>query len=113
MTTDNNIGTLSLAETAKRLGIGVTTAYQLVARNEFPIPVRRIGRTQKVKLISTCTLRSSDSKTNPSPTALAVDGDVLRRHIRQLRQTAAHLQAEADDLETWATKTGRLGCPTA
>ncbi len=41
-------GTVSLADTAHELGIGVTTAYQLVARDEFPIPVRRIGRRMRV-----------------------------------------------------------------
>jgi predicted DNA-binding transcriptional regulator AlpA len=34
---------VSLAAAAKRLGIGVTTAYELQARGEFPVPVQRIG----------------------------------------------------------------------
>jgi excisionase family DNA binding protein len=42
------VGTLSLAEVARSLGIGVTTAYELVARDQFPIPVRRIGNRMKV-----------------------------------------------------------------
>jgi excisionase family DNA binding protein len=42
------VGTLSVAEAARRLGIGGTTAYQLIARGEFPIPVQRIGRQMKV-----------------------------------------------------------------
>ncbi len=40
--------TLSLAETAKILGIGTSTAYRLCARGEFPVPVLRIGGTVKV-----------------------------------------------------------------
>jgi excisionase family DNA binding protein len=48
MSDDPAVGTLTLAETARRLGIGVTTAYELVARDQFPIPVRRIGNRMKV-----------------------------------------------------------------
>jgi excisionase family DNA binding protein len=40
--------TLSLSEAAKVLGIGVSTAYRLCSRGEFPIPVLRIGGTVKV-----------------------------------------------------------------
>jgi excisionase family DNA binding protein len=40
--------TLSLAEAAKVLGIGVSTAYRLCSRGEFPVPVLRIGGTVKV-----------------------------------------------------------------
>ena len=53
--------TLSLAEAAKVLGIGVSTAYRLCSRGEFPVPVLRIGGTVKV---STKRLRAS------------VDGDI-------------------------------------
>lgn len=42
------VGTLSLADTARRLGIGVATAYQLVGRGDFPIPVKHIGSRMKV-----------------------------------------------------------------
>lgn len=48
LTPASDIGTLSLAETARRLGISVTTAYDLVRRDEFPIPVRHIGNRMKV-----------------------------------------------------------------
>jgi excisionase family DNA binding protein len=40
--------TLSLAEAAKVLGIGVSTAYRLCSRGEFPVPVLRIGGTVRV-----------------------------------------------------------------
>jgi len=40
--------TLSLPEAAKVLGIGISTAYRLCSRDEFPIPVLRIGGTVKV-----------------------------------------------------------------
>jgi predicted DNA-binding transcriptional regulator AlpA len=40
--------TLSLADAARLLGIGVSTAYRLCARDEFPVPVLRIGGTVKV-----------------------------------------------------------------
>jgi excisionase family DNA binding protein len=40
--------TMSLAEAAKVLGIGVSTAYRLCSRGEFPVPVLRIGGTVKV-----------------------------------------------------------------
>ena len=40
--------TLSLSEAAKVLGIGVSTAYRLCSRGEFPVPVLRIGGTVKV-----------------------------------------------------------------
>jgi excisionase family DNA binding protein len=39
---------LSLSEAAKVLGIGVSTAYRLCSRGEFPVPVLRIGGTVKV-----------------------------------------------------------------
>jgi len=40
--------TLSLAEAAKALGIGVSTAYRLYSRGAFPVPVLHIGGTVKV-----------------------------------------------------------------
>ncbi len=40
--------TMSLAQAAKVLGIGASTAYRLCARGEFPVPVLRIGGTVKV-----------------------------------------------------------------
>lgn len=40
--------TLSMAEAAALLGIGVSTAYRLCARGEFPVPVLRIGGMVKV-----------------------------------------------------------------
>jgi hypothetical protein len=40
--------TLSIAQAAGVLGIGVSTAYRLCARGEFPVPVLRIGGTSKV-----------------------------------------------------------------
>ena len=40
--------TLSIAEAAVVLGIGVSTAYRLCARGEFPVPILRIGGTAKV-----------------------------------------------------------------
>jgi excisionase family DNA binding protein len=42
--------TLSISEAAHLLGIGVSTAYRLCARGEFPIPVLRIGGIVKVSL---------------------------------------------------------------
>ncbi len=42
-------GTYSVAQAAARLGIGTSTAYDLLARGEFPVPVARIGRTFKIK----------------------------------------------------------------
>jgi excisionase family DNA binding protein len=39
---------LSISEAAKVLGIGVSTAYRLCSRGEFPVPVLRIGGTVKV-----------------------------------------------------------------
>lgn len=41
-------GTLSLADAARHLGVGQTTAYELVKRGEFPVPVKRIGGRLKV-----------------------------------------------------------------
>jgi predicted DNA-binding transcriptional regulator AlpA len=40
--------TLSLPEAAKVLGIGISVAYRLCSRGEFPVPVLRIGGTVKV-----------------------------------------------------------------
>jgi excisionase family DNA binding protein len=40
--------TLSMPEAAHLLGIGVSTAYRLTSRGEFPIPVLRIGGIVKV-----------------------------------------------------------------
>jgi excisionase family DNA binding protein len=42
--------TLSISEAAQLLGIGVSTAYRLSSRGEFPIPVLRIGGIVKVSL---------------------------------------------------------------
>lgn len=36
--------TISVEEAAQRLGIGRALAYDLVKRNEFPVPVIRLGR---------------------------------------------------------------------
>jgi len=40
--------TLSMSEAAHLLGIGVSTAYRLCSRGEFPIPLLRIGGIVKV-----------------------------------------------------------------
>lgn len=40
--------TCTLTEAADRLGIGRSTAYELAARDEFPIPVLTIGRSKRV-----------------------------------------------------------------
>jgi excisionase family DNA binding protein len=37
-----------MSEAAQLLGIGVSTAYRLSSRGEFPIPVLRIGGIVKV-----------------------------------------------------------------
>ncbi|HSS10431.1 MAG TPA: helix-turn-helix domain-containing protein [Acidimicrobiales bacterium] len=42
--------TLSVSEAAHLLGIGVSTAYRLCSRGEFPIPVLRIGGVVKVSV---------------------------------------------------------------
>ncbi len=39
---------VTLAEAADLLAIGRRTAYELVARSEFPVPVLRIGRSMRV-----------------------------------------------------------------
>lgn len=39
--------TLSLAEFAIRLGVSVTTCYELAARDELPVKALRIGRTYR------------------------------------------------------------------
>jgi excisionase family DNA binding protein len=39
---------LTLAEAAERLGIHRVTAYKLVARNKFPVPVLTVGSRMKV-----------------------------------------------------------------
>ena len=36
--------TLTLAELADRMGIGMTRAYELAQKNTLPIPALRIGR---------------------------------------------------------------------
>jgi excisionase family DNA binding protein len=40
--------TVSISEAAELLGIGVSTAYRLCSRGEFPIPLLRIGGIVKV-----------------------------------------------------------------
>jgi excisionase family DNA binding protein len=42
---------LTLAEAAEYLGIGRRTAYDLVARGEFPVPVVMVGRVRKVSRV--------------------------------------------------------------
>jgi excisionase family DNA binding protein len=39
---------VGMAETAKLLGISRNMAYELIKKDEFPIPVRRIGSLYKV-----------------------------------------------------------------
>jgi excisionase family DNA binding protein len=39
---------VSLAEAARVLGIGTSTAYRLADAGEFPVEVKRIGGTRKV-----------------------------------------------------------------
>jgi predicted DNA-binding transcriptional regulator AlpA len=41
-------GTWSIAESCQRLGIGTSTGYYLIARDEFPVPVHIIGGVRKV-----------------------------------------------------------------
>jgi predicted DNA-binding transcriptional regulator AlpA len=40
---------LDLLEAAPPLGIGRTTAYELARRDEFPVPILRIGGRLKVR----------------------------------------------------------------
>jgi excisionase family DNA binding protein len=40
--------TLTVPEAAVRLGIGQSTAYDLIARGEFPVLVRQIGQRYRV-----------------------------------------------------------------
>lgn len=42
--TDIDQDTMSLEEFARRLGIGLTTAYEQARKNVLPIPAIRIGR---------------------------------------------------------------------
>jgi len=40
--------TLNIEDVARLLGINRSTAYELVRRNEFPVPVIRLGRRMVV-----------------------------------------------------------------
>ncbi|MFI8529050.1 helix-turn-helix transcriptional regulator [Streptomyces aquilus] len=40
---------VSLAQAARALGIGTTTAYDWHRRGEFPVPVLKVGGRQKVR----------------------------------------------------------------
>jgi excisionase family DNA binding protein len=40
--------TLTIAEVAQILGIGRRTAYEIIQRGEFPMPVQKIGGRFKV-----------------------------------------------------------------
>ncbi|MFF0094181.1 helix-turn-helix transcriptional regulator [Streptomyces canus] len=40
---------VTLAQAARALGIGRTTAFTLAARGEFPVPVLRVVGRQKVR----------------------------------------------------------------
>jgi len=42
-------GTYTLPEAARRLGIGVTTIYDLNRRGEVPVPVLRIGKQHRIR----------------------------------------------------------------
>lgn len=42
---------LSIAEAAVELGIGESTAYDLIARGEFPLPVQQVGGRMKVSRV--------------------------------------------------------------
>lgn len=41
-------GVLSLKQAGQRLGIAESTAYDLVKRGQFPVPVIKIGGRQRV-----------------------------------------------------------------
>lgn len=42
--------TIPLLEAAELLGIGRTRAYEMVRADEFPVPVRKIGREWRVRV---------------------------------------------------------------
>lgn len=46
----NALTTISVVQAAKLLGIGKNKAYDLIARGEFPVPVRNIAGKQRVRL---------------------------------------------------------------
>ena len=42
------VATVSVAEAARVMGIGSSTAYRLIDAGEFPLPVQRIGGLRKI-----------------------------------------------------------------
>jgi excisionase family DNA binding protein len=40
--------TWTVAEACRRLGIGTSTGYALIARDEFPVRIVHIGGTRKI-----------------------------------------------------------------
>ena len=56
--------TYTLVEAAQLLGIGRSTAYEVAARGDFPVPVIKVGRCKRVSR------RLLDELIDPSPADL-------------------------------------------
>ena len=52
--------TLSVAEAAAVLGIGRSLAYELIARDEFPVPVIRLGNLHRIPTVLLAELLAID-----------------------------------------------------
>ncbi|HEX3542795.1 MAG TPA: helix-turn-helix domain-containing protein [Acidimicrobiales bacterium] len=81
-----------LAAAAQRLGIGVTTAYELVKRGELPVPVQRIGRQMKVLASDLDDYLAPPRAAEAPPSSQAHWAEHIERHIRDLRHQADELE---------------------
>lgn len=46
----SSLQTIPILRAAKLLGLGRTRTYELVAKGQFPVPVKRIGREYRVRI---------------------------------------------------------------
>ena len=86
--------TLTIPEAAELFGIGVSTAYRLAQRDEFPVPVIRFGRTLRVSRARVEQLL--DAPLDPPPPAELPGGTV---HVDPFAALEAAATAAADRLD--------------
>ena len=66
--------TLSVPEAGKALGISRQTAYELARRDEFPLPVLRVGKKLRVSTIALARLLGAeDAQIDAEPGAALIE----------------------------------------
>jgi excisionase family DNA binding protein len=66
----NSCATMSIPQVAKVLGIHKSTAYELIKRDEFPVPVIPLGGTYRVTKVAVRRLLKEHEMRESSPESL-------------------------------------------